>query len=74
MRHVEMTFRGVNNMPTWLATQAILVEMLGVEGKLTRIARSDNKSNYRALGEYQVTFTPTTGDDVHVTILAKREV
>lgn len=67
---MEITIKGdnVKRVPTWRAIQQIISEALEMGGLLTRIARSDGTRNYRALGEYQTTFTPDKGDNVHVTV------
>lgn len=71
--NMEITIKGVDvrRVPTWQAIQGLISETIEKRGHLTRIARSDNGCNYRALGEYQTTFTPESGDDVHVTVLVR---
>lgn len=68
---MEITIKGATEMLPWTTIQWIIREASGKSGRLTRIARSDNKSNYGTFGEYHATFRPESGDETHVVILVQ---
>lgn len=53
--------------PSWADVDRLVRGMFDTPGRLTRIARRDHGSNYRATsGHYDVTFTPDTGDAIEI--------
>lgn len=63
---VSIKISGVAQAPMWETLQALIVEALNKEGRMTRIARPDGLCDYRAHGVYHVTFVPEVGDEVEV--------
>lgn len=67
-----ITIDGVGLGPKWRTIERVIRECVDAPGMLTRIARVDNGSNYRAPGEYVCVFTPNRGDDVTVIVRVTR--
>lgn len=63
---MTITITGAKQAPMWETTQRVVREATGQSGKLTRIARTDKVCDYRATGEYELTFIPETGDEIPV--------
>lgn len=69
---ITITGIGLENTPKWDDLQAAIRSMLESDsespGQFTRIDRTDKGCNYRALGTYDITYTPETGDDVAIVL------
>lgn len=54
----------------WNHLESAIASLSGHDaGRLTRIARPDGRCDYRSDGEYDLVFTPESGDDVVVSLI-----
>lgn len=65
---MQIMITGIKVAPSWNTLQNVIRQALHMEGRLTRIARPDGQSAYRALGDYALTFTPHDGDAIDITV------
>ena len=66
MRTMTITITGCKHTPEWETLQDAVKQATGEKGRFTRIARPDNKCDYRAPAAYELTFTPVSGDDIAI--------
>ncbi len=61
---MHIKFAGVERAPSWESLEKLICDMLATEGRLTKIERLDGRCDYRAPGDYELTFRPEGEADI----------